>query len=139
MKGSIVAREVKWYIENRILTVTHSGVFTANDAVDLIAECMTYFEGANHPIHVIVNHSETESLTADLHHITKIRELATPFFTHPNLGMMIAYGIENRLIRFFATMAGQLSKHEYRLVDTFDEAIEIIKRNDLNIAEDLSS
>lgn len=130
-----MAREVKWYLEDYILSVTHTGKFTADDATTIINECMVYFNNAAYPIHVVVNHSETESLTSDLHKITKIRELALPFFTHPNLGMMIAYGIENRLIRFFATMAGQLSKREYRLVDTLDDAIEIIQRNDPVVGE----
>jgi len=131
--------EVKWYLEDQILTIQHTGIFNMEDAEYLIGECVTHLNNATHQIHVIVNHSATESLSSDLHRVTKIKELALPFFGHENLGIIIAYGIENRLIRFFATMAGQLSKHEYHLVDTFEEAIRLIKHNDAVIAERLES
>jgi|GEM_PF-4673857 len=134
-----MSSDVKWYVEGKILFVTHSGKLGVDDAEFFIKECLERFTEADSQVHVVVNHSGTEAIAADLAKVNRLAEVGQSFFTHEQLGVMVAYGIESRLIRFFATMAGQLSKKEYRLVDTFDDAIRLIQKVDLSVTESLPS
>lgn len=132
-----MSSEIKWYVENRVLLVTHHDTFTVDDAVFLTTESVKYLDECNYPLHFISDHRGTTGMGAELQRISELLKYARPFFTHTNLGMVVGYGFGNGFIKFLASMAGQLTSKDYHLVKTEDEAIQYIAHNDEYVLEAL--
>lgn len=131
--------QVSWLIENHVIETQHSGKFTTDDAIHFSQICTGHLNNSDHLLHLLVDHTQTTGFSSEMQRLGDMMDYAKPFFTHSNLGIMVAYGFNNKLIKFMATVAAQLSSKEYRLFDTREEALNHLVFNDPSLADLIES
>ena len=49
--------------------------------------------------------------------------------SQPNLGAIVAFGTDNKLVKFLGSMVMQLNKNEWRVLPTYEDAIQHFTHN----------
>jgi len=126
--------ETSWLVENEVMVVKMSGTLTLDDMRKGTVTSLDALEHATSKVHQIIDLSEVKSLP---NNIAEFGKLAQPANEHPMMGWVIVHGIQNKLIKFIATMTGHVSKTKLKVVDSRQEAIDVLKRLDITLSDKL--
>lgn len=120
--------QISYHIDKRIIyhrfygTVTIDDIRRGNeDAIQLIRQGLP-------PVHDIVDASDVTKLQFTLRELLE----STSFFKEQNLGWMILVG-GNPLVRFFASVLGQVGAMRFRIADDNQEALRTLRKVDLSM------
>jgi hypothetical protein len=124
--------KVGWLLENKIILVVGSGVFTIEDSLGNMREAAALAEQAA-PIllHGIINMLD----------VTKQPSLAEQFSTRhqvivpPNHGWTIIVSKPNSLIRFITSVTIQLFNLRFRMVGSMEEALDLLQKLDPSLPD----
>lgn len=126
----------KWWIKNRVFFNEYNGQTTADDLVAMSEANLEYLENSDAPlVHCIVN---IENMTQVPLNIRVVQSGTVKSLRHPKMGWLIAYGKSDKMMSFIAQAVTQIFKTRYRLVDTYQEAVEFLQSVDATLP-DLSS
>jgi hypothetical protein len=121
-----VPYRVEWLVENRVIYMAASGVVTLDDIKNANKEIMAKLETGRPFVHLITDASRIEKNAIGLNDLlTVIRTIPSS----PNLGWSIYVG-KNKIDRFFASVATQISKARNREFDNLQAAIDFLIEND---------
>lgn len=122
--------EVSWLLQDRIIYMLNTGIGTVEDVVNSTREVQVLLEKSQPFVHMIVDgRTETNDISlGDL--LTIIR--TSP--ASPNLGWFI-YVSENKMNRFFGSIASQIAGAQTKSFPTLGEAIEFLQRADITLPE----
>ena len=122
---------ISWIIEDKLLMVKMIGEVTMEELNDLTQNSLDILsQSAGEVHHQIIDLSETTKLPS---HIKEIGDLTRPVNEHEAMGWVIMFGIKNQLLKFIATMATQLSRGKVKVVDSYDDALDTLKRVDAQL------
>ena len=126
-----MAYSVDWYIHNRILNVRFIDYIDDNDMAGVNAEVIDHLDGLQNKAHLVVDLRGLKKYPTNVRHIKDFTE----YLRHPNMGFVIALGIDNPLMRFFATVIPQVVGIDFRSAKEMDEALAILRRVDTTLTE----
>ncbi len=132
-----MAYEAKWLIEGHVLLNRHVGEITSDDVINIIQESYVLVENSDHTFHLLVDLSEFTALGAGLGKIPDIIDKTNQLFKHPQLGITVASGTNNRMIKFLGSITTQMSNLELHFVPNHTEAIQLLIRLAPDIASQL--
>lgn len=123
----------EWLIENAVIHSTYAGDLSIEDFQESVSNVVAYFDASDRPlVHVLVDNKDVES------HPTRLGELnrlTRPMFDHPKMGWLIIYGYTNPVAKFLSKMLAQIFKTRFRMVETYDEAVEFLQWVDTTLSE----
>lgn len=126
---------VKWLIRDHIIVIEYAGNIAIDDAVTATTTCKEWLQSTPNTVHLINNLTETEGLSPEFQKVGQILGVTRDFMSMKNLGIMVGYGTENKMVKFLSNMVGQLGKANFRMFDTYDLAVEHIMHNDPKLKE----
>jgi len=133
-----MASEVKWLVENHALILAYNGTVTTDDVLyttrtgeDMIKQC-------NNTVHILNDLTQTDGLAPEMQKVGDILKVTRSFMSLDNMGMMVAYGTNNKIIKFLSNLVGQVGRIEFRMFDTYDEAVQFLIHNDTLLADQLT-
>ena len=133
-----MASEVKWLVENHALILAYNGTVTIDDVLyttrtgeDMIKQC-------NNTVHILNDLTQTDGLAPEMQKVGDILKVTRSFMSLDNMGMMVAYGTNNKIIKFLSNLVGQVGRIEFRMFDTYDEAVQFLIHNDTLLADQLT-
>jgi hypothetical protein len=117
--------QISYLIDKRVIYHRFHGHITIDEIREGSTAAADLIRRGEPPVHDIVDATGVANL--DFH----LRELlnATSFIKEPQLGWMILVG-GNPLVRFFATMLGQVGRVHFHTANDLDEAFAILQRVD---------
>jgi hypothetical protein len=123
---------VKWLLENRIVYILNTGVGTADDVVDSMREAIAMMASIDAPVHIIID-GQTEKNDIGLGDLLTIMR-STP--RSPNIGWAV-YVSENKMNRFFGSMASQIAGAQTKAFTTLPEAIAFLQHIDQGLPDNI--
>src|SRR5688572_15302383 len=120
--------EIGYLIDKRVIYHRFSGHVTIDEIREGNTAAIDFIRRGGPPVHDIVD----ASAVVDVHFHLKELLSATSFTREPQLGWMILVG-GNPLVRFFATMLGQVGRLHFHTANDLDEAFAILQRVDLSL------
>lgn len=121
---------VSWMIEGHVIEHKYIDTLIADDMVDVSRISLELLSSVESTIHVIADLTDLTGMQPDLMNIGNLTKLSRAFMSHENLGSIILYGTDNRMIKFLTSILFQMSKKEWRVVDNQEAALAILKRID---------
>ena len=126
---------VEWLIEDHIILIKYSGNIAIEDAIKTTTTSKEWLQSTSNTVHLINDLSKTDGVSPDFQKVGKILSVTRDFMSMDNLGMMVGYGTENKLVKFLSTMVTQLGRSDFRIFDTYELALEHIMHNEPNLKE----
>jgi len=116
--------EISWLVPNRILKMSVSGELIRGEIQEIYKKQMeTVREEGEVPVHAIVDASEITNIKIKLNEISG--------FLDPSGGDLFGWTIivtENRFMRFLTAMFSKMTGSNFKTVDTYEEALEILHK-----------
>lgn len=119
-----MAHEVKWLIENKLLINKYIGTLEMNDFLSVSETNIKLMSETSDRVHVMVDMTKFESIHTDMSRLPIIVQSSRNFMSQPNLGSIIAFGTDNKLVKFLGSMVMQLNKNEWRVLPNYQDAIQ---------------
>lgn len=114
---------ISWHTENYIMLVELSGVITEDELTAIADESFEMVQQSPNRIHAIVDQSAIESMPKSL----KVLSNSMPRNRSSNQGITVLIVPDmNRFGKFISSMLMQLVGLEYRMVNSMDEAEELL-------------
>ncbi len=122
---------VKWLIPGALIFEKVEGTVKLEEADEFATQETTLINQSDRPlVHSMVDLSNLTTLPTN---IKQIAQRVTPAFKHPHMGWLIAYGHDNKLIKYVIAIVTGIFKVRYRLFDTVEEAIEFLMSQDQDL------
>lgn len=119
-----MSTEINWHIADRVLFIRLSGDVTLDAIAQTIVQSNAYYAVGRAPIYALVDFSCVERVPKNIDDYRGVFNLKL----HDNLSYVIAYGIRNPFLSFLASLYTQTIRRELRIVQTYDEAMELIEK-----------
>src|SRR5687768_12855119 len=122
-----MANEVKWLIVPRVGFFSMEGDISSTEFLRINNEVAALLEGGQAPIHLIADVSKMKMPPMDIQWIarkTAVRD--------EKVGIVIAVGA-NGLLKFIAQMVKNLTKSNIHMVDSMEEAYELLEKLDASL------
>jgi len=114
---------VNWFIKDEVIRLQSIGDLTYTDFEEGTRCIFEYLNNStSHRVHILFDETQLTSIPRD---IAKMRELAS-WITHPKVGWAIAYGNEDRFLRFATTFVTHIVRLPYRRFDTYEQAYQFL-------------
>lgn len=126
--------KMSWLIEKRVLQIEYDGLVDKAEVQFINAELDRYLNEGIHPVHILSDNTKMEKVELTV-------SLARESFTamkRPGWGWVIVIGMP-RLVRFFAEVFATQFGVKIKIALDADEAMQILKKQDLSLAEDAKS
>lgn len=123
-----------WLVENRVTLNRMWGDVTLEDLRGSAAQTLARLENSRGIVHEIIDLTQVKTVASQM---TEISRFTTPVINHPNMGWIVVYGMQNKLLRFVASMVGQITRAHTRLVDKRADALKTLMHLDPSLTEDL--
>lgn len=120
---------LEWYSEPRIVYCEVDGFVAIDDVMVWNEQLKSFLEDGHPPIHVIINQSKQTGIESNI----KQFEGNLSSFSHPNLGWVITYGSDNRLLSMMMAIATQKNQTRYRQLKSFEEGIAFLQNADATL------
>ena len=121
--------KVGWYVEGRVVLVYTDEVVTLEDITQINREVIQHFDTGTRQVHLIVDVSEANVVPVNL---VKLRQ-HSPALGHMMIGWMIVV-TTNKTIYYLAQAVPQmLTRCKSHVVESFDEAVAFLAREDPTI------
>ena len=116
--------ENSWFIEGRVVLTRLVGDVTVEELETASKQGTALNEAGVAPIYGLVDMTELAHFPSRLNDFTKLIQQGKS----DKLGWIIVYGIPNRMANFLATLFAQLIRTNFKVVNTQQEALEMIER-----------
>lgn len=126
---------VKWLIKDHVIAIEYVGNIAIDDAIKSTSICKEWLQSTTNQVHLINDLTTMEGLSPEFQKVGQIFGVTRDFMSMDNLGMMVGYGTENKMVKFLTNMVGQLGKANFSMFDSYDLAIEHIMHNDPKLRE----
>lgn len=130
-----MSSNIKWLIEDHIIMIEYTGTITTEDVIHTTQTSKQWLQSTSNTVHIINNLTKTDGLSPEFQKVGTILSVTRDLLGMDNLGKMIAFGTENRLLRFLSSIVGQVGGTEFRMFDTYELALDHITHNDPQLAE----
>lgn len=94
-------------------------------------------EGITDTIYAFADFEDLTGINPTFSGVPELIKLTRPFIAKPNLGAIIVYGTDHKLIKFFGSIVLQVGKKDWRIFDTREEAIRHLIHIDLSYTSEL--
>jgi|GEM_PF-5486746 len=102
--------------------------------IESVNAMITLLESSpRHKVHLLVNLSGVQETSS----VNSRREALHKLLTHPKLGVMVAYGLDNGMARRMAMLLAVIFRTPIKIVANYSDAINILQSH-LNIPDALS-
>jgi hypothetical protein len=113
-----------WYIEGRVALTRLIGNITIEELSASVEQGTLLIDSGVAPVYSLVDMTKLEHFPSRL---TEFMEIIH-YGKSDKMRWIVVYGIPNRMANFFATMFAQLVRASFKVVNTHDEALELIER-----------
>lgn len=118
--------EIHWHIKQRILLVRPYGDITLEEIKTYNEELREYLAEGIRPIHLIALPEKIERLPPTLKGVIDTLLI----YREQGIGWNIVVGDRSILTKFFTSTLGQLYKLHVAWADSFEEAMDILRKED---------
>lgn len=127
-----MAYTIDWYVDRRVLEIAISGQISIDEFEQLHQDSFALVEQSSYKVHAIADLSQFDAIPANLKMLTS----ASNHEKNHNQGMTILVMPKvQSVIRFLITIIMQTLRLEYRICETVEEAIEVLKRVDPDLRQ----
>ena len=130
----IMPVENRWYIEGRVMLTRLIENVTVEELEAAANEGTALNDSGIAPIYGLVDMTELAHFPSRLSDVTKVIQRGKS----DKLSWIIIYGIPNRMANFLATMFAQLLRTNFKVVNTQDEALQLLERLEGNMPAPVS-
>lgn len=123
-----------WLIPDKVVLIEMSGDVTLDELKASAMQTLDVLTHASNTIHEIIDQTHMDSVATNL---TDINRFTRPVTTHPMMGYIIVCGITHPMLRFIASVVGQLSGTSTHITATYADALTLLAHLDPSIASDL--
>jgi len=128
--------EITWYIEERVLNMSISGNIELEEFERMHKESFALVEKSPYTVHAIVDLSEFDAAPTNL----RMMSSASNSNKSDKQGMTVMVMPKiHGMFRFVTSVIMQTLRLEYRICQTQDDAIEILRRIDNDLRDLMSS
>ncbi len=121
---------ISWYIEHRVILIEVSGPVSLDEFERLHSESFEYVAASSHKVHAIADISTFTAVPNNL----KMLMSSAHKDKNDRQGMTVLVApTMPRILYFLVSVLLQSLRLEYRMADTVDEAMEILRRIDAEI------
>lgn len=125
-----MAYQIAWYIDQRVLEISINGQVSIDEFEQLHLDSFALVEKSPYKVHAIADMSQFDAMPTNLKMLTS----ASSQEKNHNQGMTILVMPKvQSVIRFLMTVVMQTLKLEYRICETREEAIDVLKRIDADL------
>lgn len=123
-----------WLIENKVVYVKFVGEISVEEIGEAFAKSNALvLESEKPPVHFLHNWSEVTNFPKKLSEMRRLTKAVKGDLRR--IGWVVAFGTENRLIRFLGDVFFQLFRIRFRMFRTEKEAISFLRRMDITLEE----
>jgi len=134
-----MANEVTWIIENHLISNKYVGTLEMSDFLTVAEMNVALMAGISNPIHVMADLTELDGIHSEFGHLPELVSISRKFMSQSNLGSIVAYGTDNKLVKFLGTMIMQLNKTQWHVSPNFDEAMRYLSHIDSSLTPELET
>lgn len=116
--------ENRWYIEGRVTITRLIANVTVEELETSAVEGTALNEAGTAPVYGLVDMTELTQFPSRLSDVTRLIQGGKS----DKLNWIIIYGIPNRMANFLATMFAQLLRTNFKVVNTLDDALQLLER-----------
>jgi len=115
-----------WLVDQKVMYTAMYGVVNNKEYQQWADETKVLYDAVPHDrFHILVDCTELEKTPM-------LNDLLNIHF-HKKRDWIIAFGMQNQLVKFAASMVLQVTRTNMKLVDTLDESLAILGRVDLGL------
>jgi hypothetical protein len=120
--------QVSWYVEQRVILCSATGVVTSEDIHHMNHDTQTYVRAGQPLVHVLC---DLNGLTKYPTNIAGMRQ-SLEQMDHERMGWVIVCGAGNALLRFVASLITQfiIPNVRLRMFDTLEQGIDFLREHD---------
>jgi hypothetical protein len=124
----MMAIQLSWYLENRVILLTSQGDSSDQDLLDLDQQIIEYLNQCEAPlVHLIADHRKGGKMPS----VKVSTQIQWP--KHPQYGWGIMVGLTNPVQRFLVAVASNFFKVRQRMFNTMDEALDFLSEVDSSL------
>lgn len=121
----------QWYIPNKILYSCFWGTLTAEELSHYVQDVKAHYDEQDNPIHIITDGRDLEQFPAS---IIQLANDLRSMMTHPKLDwIFLINNGKSPLMKFISTTVSSILDARFKNVQTFEEALIIIRKQDPNV------
>jgi len=126
----MISVEQFWLIPQRLVFVRFTGHLTVEDIGQALEMSMDFVDNSTgeHPIHFLHDWTGLENFPTSIGMIRQ--STRRKLKDRSKLGWVIAYGSNQRILRFVSDLTFQVFKIRFRMVDTEAEAVQLLQQID---------
>ncbi len=122
--------EISWYVEHRVIFIKISGDIDLEEFEQLHADSFAMVENSHHKVHAIADLSEFNAAPTNLRALSAA---SNPEKNHnQGLTVLVAPKIAG-IFTFLFSVILQTLKLEYRISETVEDAVTILKKVDVDL------
>jgi len=123
---------VFWQVENRVIYVEVQGDVPIEDVWTSTEEITKLLDSGQRPVHLLADMRQMGKIPTQ---VNQMRLANQAVMQHPALGQVFGIGSMNPIVQLLAAVITQVARVEYRSVSSPEEAMRILERTDLTLAE----
>jgi hypothetical protein len=121
---------VTWLVEDRLLLLNSWGKVNVDELMAMDNKIGAMIENSPAPlVHGIHDHSKAAQIPSPKD-LMKVKSAE-----HPRVGWLIFIGMDNKLIKFFLSVAGQAFSLRLRFMDTLEDALTFLQDVDSTLPD----
>lgn len=125
-----MASDIKWLVDNRVIVITYTGTIKTDDVIKVTKIGTEWLENnANQTIHLVNDLSQTDGMATDFQRVGDILTVTRTIMSMDNMGMMAAFGSDNRMIKFLLSIVSQIGSIDYRMFETYEQCKHYLEHN----------
>src|SRR5262249_22059413 len=119
-----------WYFDDRVAFQRIYGNVTIEDLQQNLQSTLLLIDAGTPPVHVISDLREIAKFPMDVNKLKDIFQLPQ----RPNMGWTLII-TNNALLRFFTSIVVQIAHTNYKIVTSYEEALDLLRRVDPTLAD----
>jgi len=123
--------ELSWYIENRVIHAHVYGEAGLEQLRQMIVDVQPYLEEGIEPIHIILDDATANPPPVSIKQLKAVLDIGKQEVS--KLGWVVGVGDVNVIAKVVIPMLAKIVKIKHVRVDTMEDALAILKRQDLSL------
>jgi hypothetical protein len=119
-----------WYVGNRIAFQRIYGNVTIEDLQQNLQSTLVLIDTGTPPVHVISDLREIVKFPMNVNQLKEVFQLPE----RPNMGWTVII-TNNALLRFFTSIIVQIARTNYKIVTSYEDAVDLLRRIDPTLGE----
>lgn len=130
-----MSNDIKWLVKDHIIIIEYIGTINTEDVIHTTQTSQQWLQSTSNTVHIINNLTNTEGVSTDFQKVGTILGVTRDLMKMGNLGAQVAFGTENRMLKFLSSIVGQMGGSEFRMFDSYDLALAHITHNNPQLKE----